>query len=86
MKVKELVELLSGCDAEARVVFTTQPNWPLEYEVAGLATRDDCRDELGSIQTGAARALNDVILVEGAQLGYGEREAWSAARARLRRR
>ena len=86
MKVKELIELLNGCDAEANVVFATQPRWPLEYQIAGLVTREDCRDESGLVRTGVGQAPNDVILVEGEQLGYGERDAWpTAARARRRR-
>lgn len=86
MKVKELIESLRECDPEANVVFTIQPRWPLEYQIAGLVTREDCRDESGSIRTGAGQAPNDVILVEGEQLGYGERDAWpTAARARRRR-
>jgi len=85
MKVKELIESLRECDPEANVVLTTQPRWPLEYQIAGLVTREGCRDESGLIQAGAGQAPNDVILVEGEQLGYGEREAWAAARARRRR-
>ena len=85
MKAKTLISLLNECDPEANVVVATQPRWPLEYQIADLVTREDCRDESGSIRAGAGQAPNDVILVEGEQLGYGEREAWAAA-ARARRR
>jgi hypothetical protein len=87
MKVKELIEFLADCDAEAHVILAIQRRWPLEYEIAGLAIREECRDDAGHIHTDAGRAPNDVILVPGQQLGYGEREAWDvAARDRRHRR
>jgi hypothetical protein len=75
MKVKQLIELLAGCDAEANVVCTLQPRWPIEYDLVGVTTRDECRDDLGHTRTGAGQAGNDVILVPGEQIGYGESEA-----------
>jgi hypothetical protein len=87
MKVKELIEFLAGCDAEATVILTIQPRWPLEYDLAGVAIREECRHDAGHIRSDPGQSPNDVILVEGKQVGYGEREAWDvAARPRRHRR
>ena len=40
MKVSELIELLGNFDADAEVVLTTQPNYPMEHTVSGVARRN----------------------------------------------
>ena len=76
MRVRELIELLRCFDTEAEVVITTQPNYPMEHAIAGVAVRAKLRDEpLGA-------APGDVILVEGPWLRYGDLAAWDAARRR----
>lgn len=84
MKVQELIELLGRCDAEAEVVITGQPNWPIEHTIAGIAMREDCHRESGARRYESGTTPRDVLLVEGAWLRYGERAAWGVARARSR--
>jgi len=86
MKVSDLLRMLEGCDPDANVLIMSQPNWPFEYSVRGIATREDIEssDEGDEGEGGACDAegtsKNDVFIVEGTQLRYGNRDAWSAAR------
>lgn len=90
MKVSELIELLEEQDPDAEVLVMSQPNWPFELSLAGVTTREEMlradRDEDGDgdndeqeprLERGAAK--NDVFLVEGEQLRYGSKTAWSVA-------
>ena len=89
MKVKELIEILEDMDPEATVLLAFQPNWPFEYGLAGVAVRGDfADDEDGGEDEGneerqykRGTAANDVFIVEGQQLRYGSKSAWSAARS-----
>ena len=85
MKVKELIEILEEMDQEASVFLASQPNRPFEYSVAGVAVREDFAgdDEDGGGEERAyerGTAASDVFIVEGQQLRYGSKAAWSAAR------
>lgn len=82
MKVSELIELLRGFDTDAEVVITTQPNYPMEHAVAGVALRTRLRDAQGRGDEAQAASPNDVILVEGRWLRYGDLAAWDTARRR----
>jgi hypothetical protein len=73
VKVSELIEILSYCDPDANVIIVEQPNWPLEHALAGVAVRNEF-----SHDTSDGRDGGDVVLVEGQQLRYGSRDAWSA--------
>ena len=85
MKVNELVELLSAHDPNAEVSAMTQPHYPHEHRIGGIATRADCRGyEETYVPLRQGEAPGDVILVEGAWLRYGIRAAWRAARSRQR--
>jgi len=92
MKVSELIEMLEEQDPDAEVLVMSQPNWPFELGLAGVTTRDEMlradRDEdvdgdddddeqEPRLERGAAK--NDVFLVEGEQLRYGSKTAWSVA-------
>lgn len=90
MKVSELIELLEEQDPDAEVLVMSQPNWPFELSLAGVTTREEMlradRDEDGAgdyddeeprLERGTAK--NDVFLVEGEQLRYGSKTAWSVA-------
>ena len=90
MKVSELLELLEEQDPDAEVLVMSQPNWPFELSLAGVTTREEMlradRDEDGDgdddeqeprLESGAAKS--DVFLVEGEQLRYGSKTAWSVA-------
>ncbi|HEX2685020.1 MAG TPA: hypothetical protein VHN14_00300 [Kofleriaceae bacterium] len=78
--MSELIKLLSHCDADAEVVLTTQPNYPMEHTVSGIALRADLGDQAGQQREAAGSAPNDVLLVEGRWLRYGDLAAWDAAR------
>jgi hypothetical protein len=91
MKVSELIELLEEQDPDAEVLVMSQPNWPFELSLAGVTTREEMpradRDEDGDcddddddeprLERGTAKS--DVFLVEGEQLRYGSKTAWSVA-------
>jgi hypothetical protein len=89
MKVSELIELLEEQDPDAEVLVMMQQNWPFECSLAGVTTREEMlradRDEDGDgdedeeprLERGTAK--NDVFLVEGEQLRYGSKTAWSVA-------
>ncbi len=77
MKVKELIEILSTLDPEAAVVLASQPSYPMEYALRGVAVRSDfCEDE--RLSSGAQPS--DVLLLEGSHLRYGARAAWDQPR------
>jgi len=82
MKVSELIELLRGFDTDAEVVITTQPNYPMEHAVAGVALRANLHSDPAPDSDPPAASPGDVILVEGRWLRYGDLAAWDAARAR----
>jgi hypothetical protein len=82
MKVSELIELLRSFDTDAEVVITTQPNYPMEHAVAGVALRTSLREAHGRGDEAQAASPNDVILVEGRWLRYGDLAAWDTARRR----
>lgn len=80
MKVRQLVDLLSKCDADAEVVIATAPHWPMEHRVAGVALRADCHALEGDTKYDADASSGDVLLVEGGWRRYGHRSAWDVAR------
>lgn len=79
MKVRELIELLKTQDPDAEVTMVFQPNWPLEYALAGVAVRSELLDR-ATQRLADGTAATDVVLVQGRQLGYGQRTAWEASR------
>jgi len=76
MKVSQLISILSECDPDANVFTMQQPNWPFEYSVAGVSVREEFSN-LDEDELPAGCAPSDVFLVEGSQLRYGSRDAWS---------
>lgn len=85
MTVSELMELLEDCDANAEVLVMSQPSWPFENSIMGVAVRseisgedDDDEEEAPSARDDGTRP-NDVFILEGQQLRYGSRDAWAAA-------
>ena len=79
MKVRELIELLKTQNPDAEVTMVTQPNWPLEYALAGVAVRSDLLDEdvdpAKQERYADGTAASDVILVEGTWLRCGQTTA-----------
>tara|TARA_R110002072_G_scaffold301409_1_gene481089 strand:- start:633 stop:854 length:222 start_codon:yes stop_codon:yes gene_type:complete len=69
MTVQELIDILEGYESDGQVLFVVQPNCPFEYSIADVVERADF--EGSDEETGARR--NDVILVEGSQLRYGNK-------------
>jgi len=79
MKVRELIEELQCLDQEAEVLIAEQPNWPFEYSIDGVVTREMAmmysdEDEQLSPNT----SMSDVFLLEGTQLRYASKRLWDA--------
>lgn len=72
MKVSKLLEVLEDCDPDARVVIAIQPRHPLECHAIGAVVREWYDDEADS------STRNDVIILQGDDIGYGDKAAWDA--------
>ena len=73
MKASELIELLEDLDSDAEVRLMCQQEWPFENGVKGVVTKSEL--------TGEVCETDEVVyLVEGSQIGYGNKEAWELAR------
>ena len=77
MKVKDLLQVLSGVDPDANVLIAAQPTYPIEYALVGVAVRSDF---CGEDDDPASGSPTDVLLVEGSFARYGSRDVWSSAR------
>jgi hypothetical protein len=84
VKVHESIAILQSFDGEASVYVMSQPHYPFEYDVAGVAVREDIADEDEDEGGVPASDLpgSDVFILEGSQLRYGDKGAWQAARRR----
>ena len=71
MTVGELIKLLQEYTPERPVELITQPNYPMRYEVEGVADGNDLDDEDHEDHE------DKVYLVEGDWIGYGNEEAWN---------
>jgi len=84
MTIDELIARLEeyreeiGGDIEVRLM--TQPNWPFENSVAGLASGAEINDQTEGDADEDVNDDNVVFIVEGQQLGYGSKRAWDTAR------
>ncbi len=94
MKVRDLIELLEGMDPDADVFIMAQPSWPFEHGLSGICQRrdftepDDFDDDEDVEEAPRSRdrwsgsesqhPSNDVFLIEGSQLRYGNKNAWDA--------
>lgn len=72
MKVKQLQNALEDFDPDARVLITIQPHHPIECHTVGAVQRD-------WYDRDSERPSNDVLIVQGGDVGYGSREAWDHA-------
>ena len=83
MTVRELIEYLEQFDEDAQVLIMEQPSWPFEYSIDGVITREELIERRKEEDDGTAEELgdgmnkNDVFLVEGTQLRYGDKNAWN---------
>ena len=91
MTVAELMAFLENQNPDANVIFVTQPRWPFENSIRTVITRkelmdyksqkfdellDEESDDIPDEPFKDGRLLSDVILVEGSQLRYGDRDMW----------
>jgi hypothetical protein len=82
MKVQILLELLQGCDPAANMSLCTQPHYPMEHNIAGIATRQDCRLRSRHLHYRDGAEPGDILIVDGNWLRYGELFAWDVARSK----
>ncbi len=81
MKVRDLIAILQHTDPNAEVFIMSQPQWPFEYSVAGVAVRADFAEDDDDGETGDGNLRpNDVFILEGSQERYGSKGAWRARR------
>lgn len=74
MNVRELIEELEQYDDDTEVRLMSQPSWPFEYGIEGVTERDAFQ---GDDDDEDDAADNSVFLLEGRQLCYGSKNAWS---------
>jgi hypothetical protein len=88
MNVTELIERLAELDPGAEVMLATQPSWPLQSRLAGVASSADLAMDLECAGHGdyscdecAGQDEPVVYLVEGdaADQPYAPRAAWEVA-------
>ena len=92
MKVRELIQILEELEPEASVYVMSQQSWPFEVAIHGVAVRQDFTEADPGAEphddadrwnaSGEALPMNDVFIVEGGQLRYGNKDAWDTARRR----
>jgi hypothetical protein len=78
MKVRALLQLLIPQDPDAEVFIVTQPSYPCEHSVAGVATRGALA-EAGVVWRKSGQQPNDVLIAEGSWRRYGIQETWDVA-------
>lgn len=76
MTVGELIEVLENVDPEAKVLMGCQPRWPFEYACTGVTVRGAFKEEE---DIRGDENSNDVILLQGNQLRYGDEVMWDHA-------
>ncbi len=77
MKVCDLIAALGACDPQAEVFLMSQPSWPFEYAVRGVVSRRAVCEEDG-VEPPPGTDESDVFIVEGTQVRYGSKGAWTA--------
>lgn len=90
MTIDELIERLEeyrdalGGDAEVHLM--TQQNWPFENRIAGVCSDEEINnydpeeeDEAEDGVHAVAETFGVVYIVEGDQIGYGNKRAWEIA-------
>lgn len=95
MKVRDLIDILETMDPDADAFLLVQPSYPFEVHLTGVCQRSDFAEETrdsgepGGAAVGDRWQLaeadlpgNDVFLLAGDQVRYGNKAAWDAARRR----
>ncbi len=79
MNVRELIQELECKDQHAEVRIMSQPSWPFEYSISGVVDREAIKQvDRDHDYEGEPDEQNDVFLLEGSQLCYGDKNAWDA--------
>jgi hypothetical protein len=81
MTVGELKELLEGLEDNMEVQLQTQKSWPFINDIHGLKLKSDVEPEDGDEDEDMAEEVGEqepdvLYIVEGEQLGYGDKGAW----------
>jgi hypothetical protein len=76
MRLTKLIQLLQEAEestgGDVEVCLMIQPTYPLANHIAGVALGEE-------FASGDREYPNDaVFILEGEQIGYGERDAWDA--------
>lgn len=78
MTVRDLIEELECFDDDTEVRFLAQPSWPFEYTIEAVVEATDTPADLsGDHETPVER----VLLVEGRQACYGNKQAFESLRS-----
>ena len=82
MTAQEIIEILEGFPPDTEVRLMTQSNWPFEYSIRGVCTNqelDQCKERTEEEESVPFEDPPIVYIVEGTQLGYGDKNAWDCA-------
>lgn len=74
MKVRELLAFLQDYEPDAEVYLVTQKSWPFESDVTAARVREEVEP---GVKREPFHEPTDVLIVEGRQVAYGTRKAWS---------
>ncbi len=83
MTVNELLEVLTELSenfGESEIRLMTQSTYPFENDIHGIAVSGDIPAEGDEEDVPTSDDPEVVYIVEGNQLGYGNRNAWDVAR------
>jgi hypothetical protein len=75
MTVRELIRVLESMPKSATVLLGTQESYPFENELAGVVQRHDFMHREDEDWEDGVEP-DDVLLLEGDQLRYGNSDAW----------
>ena len=75
MTVRELIRILEELPPSATVLLGTQQSYPFESELAGVVQREDFSHREDEDWEHGVEP-DDVLLLEGDQLRYGNSDAW----------
>jgi hypothetical protein len=83
LTVGELIARLEDYDEDAEVRLMTQQSWPFENSVHGIVDANEMGNEDGDEEPDPHDYQDNgpapVYIVEGRQLGYGNKNAWNGS-------
>lgn len=87
MNVRDLIERLNDLDPEAEVLIASQPSWPMQNKLTGVASAEDVQAETAcedheTYNCPLCEVPPIIYLVEGSSPDqpYAPRAAWEVAR------